>query len=540
MSARHPIALRLALLAGSGLALSLAFSPFPLRFLSLVALIPLLWIIETESPARVFRYGSFFGATFAMFHLWWFWTLVVPVEPVTRVLLDIGVVLLFGVLGLIVGLFALAAKKLGIWWSPLIWAALEWLRSQSDMGFPWGLLGTSLTPYVPLIQSASIIGVYGLSALVVLINLLTWRCIAGARRALFVPLLAVSVLAPLAFGLARLRPAETWFRVGIVQPNVSPLEKGEASVRETTWADMLRMSHEAVAQGASLLVYPETSSLVDIERPSAFRDSLQQMADASGTYILTGSPAFHATEYLNATALIEPHRTLNQLYYKLHLAPFSERFPFVRSVPFLRNIMTRDMGDAGNGVEFKVFSAALASQGSGGHGSMGSGQNPGTPEPCKTETLKPETLKPSSPVHFCTPICFEGIFPELTRQFADRGAELIVNVTNDGWFRKTPGPYQHCELMIMRAVENGLPFVRSANNGISLVADPYGRVLKQTPLFVATSLVQDVPKPLAPTFYRRNGDQFAYASLLLTAILTLVRLARAIFRRRPRPLPPSP
>jgi apolipoprotein N-acyltransferase len=516
LTVRHPTAFRLTLLAASALALSFAFSPFPLRFLSLVALIPLLWIIETEPAARAFRYGVFFGAVFFMFHLWWLWTLVVPVEPVTRILLDIGVVLLFGVLGLFVGLFALAAKKLGIWWSPLIWAALEWLRSQSEMGFPWGLLGTSLTPYVPLIQSASIIGVYGISALVVLMNLLTWRIIAGRKRAVFVPLLAASVLIPLGFGLARIRPNPTWFRVGIIQPNVSPLDKGEPSVRDATWADMLRMSHEAVAQDASLLVYPETASLVDIERSSSFRDSLQQMADTSGTFILTGSPAFHATEYLNATALIEPHRSLTQLYYKLHLAPFSERFPFVRSIPFLRNIMTRDMGDAGSGVEFKVFEAMLKED-PGGRG------------------LLPTPYSQLPSVRFCTPICFEGIFPELTRQFAVRGAELIVNVTNDGWFRKTPGPYQHCELMLMRATENGLPFVRSANNGISLVADPYGRVLKRTPLFVSTSLVQDVPRPLSPTFYRRFGDQFAYASLLITAILTLIRLGTVIFRRRPSP-----
>ena len=508
LAARHPTAFRLALLAFSALALSFAFSPFPLRFLSLVALIPLLWIVETEPASRAFRYGVFFGAVFFMFHLWWLWTLVVPVEPVTRILLDVGVVLLFGVLGLFVGLFALAAKKLGIWWSPLIWAALEWLRSQSEMGVPWGLLGTSLTPYVPLIQSACIIGVYGVSALVVLMNLLTWRVIVSRRRAAFVPLLAVSVLSAAGFRACPDAPDQAWFRVGIVQPNVSPLDKGDPSVRDSVWADMLRMSHEAVARDAVLLVYPETASLVDIERSSSFRDSLQQMADASGTCILTGSSAFHANEYLNATALIEPHRPLTQLYYKLHLAPFSERFPFVRSVPFLRNIMTRDMGDAGNGVEFKVFRARTAPA-------------PGV-------------------VRFCTPICFEGIFPELTRQFAARGAELIVNVTNDGWFRKTPGPYQHCELMIMRAVENGLPFVRSANNGISLVADPYGRVLKRTPLFVATSPVQDVPKPLAPTFFRRNGDQFAYASLLITLVLVLIRLARAICRRKPRSLPPSP
>ncbi len=525
LAARHPTAFRLALLAFSALALSFAFSPFPLRFLSLVALIPLLWIIETEPASRAFRYGVFFGAVFFMFHLWWLWTLVVPVEPVTRILLDVGVVLLFGVLGLFVGLFALAAKKLGIWWSPLIWAALEWLRSQSEMGAPWGLLGTSLTPYVPLIQSACIIGVYGVSALVVLMNLLTYRVIVSRRRAVFVPLLAASVLIPLGCGLARIRPNQTWFRVGIVQPNVSPLDKGAPSVRDSVWADMLRMSHEAVARDAVLLVYPETASLVDIERSSSFRDSLQRMADTSGTCILTGSSAFHANEYLNATALIEPHRPLTQFYYKMHLAPFSERFPFVRSVPFLRKIMTRDMGDAGSGTEFKVFTASLKETGR---------MADNAEETANGEGLLTTNYSLLTNVRFCTPICFEAIFPDLLQQFTTRGADLIVNVTNDGWFRKTPGPYQHCELMLMRATENGVPFVRSANNGISLVADPYGRVLKRTPLFVATSLVQDVPRPLNPTFYRKYGDQFAYLSLAITLLLALIRVLAVLFRPKRR------
>jgi apolipoprotein N-acyltransferase len=508
--ARHPFSFRLTLLAVSALALSFAFSPFPLRFLSLVALIPLLWIIEAEPASRSFRYGFFFGAIFFAFHLWWLWTLVVPVEPVTRILLDIGVVLLFGVLGVFVGLFALAAKKLGIWWSPLLWAALEWLRSQSEMGFPWGLLGTSLMPMPALTQSAAFIGVYGLSAWVVWMNLVAFKCLTSPKRAALVSLLAVSVLLPLGFGVLRLKPNQPWFKVGIVQPNVSPLDKGDSQHRVATWADMLRLSREAVARGARLLVFPETASLVDIERPGEFRDSLQALADSSGVAVLTGTPLYHATEYLNATALIEPLKPLTQYYCKLHLAPFSERFPFVRSVPFLRNVMTRDMGDAGSGTEFSVFRATL-----------------------ENRNHKAEAPGPSQVVRFSTPICFEGIFPELTQQFVARGADVIVNITNDGWFGRTPGPYQHCELMLMRAVENGVPFVRAANNGISLVADPYGRVLRRTPLFVTTSLVEDVPRPLKPTFYRRHGNQFAHLCLAAVAVLILVRLGQALFRREP-------
>lgn len=482
---------RLILLAVSALALSLAFAPFPLRFLSPIALVPLFWVIDTSTPGEAFRYGLFFGSVFYLFHLWWLYALVVPVEPATRILLDLGVTLLFVYLGLYVALFALATKHLGLLWSPFIWAALEWIRSQSEAGFPWGLLGTSLTPYPPAIQGAALIGVYGMSALVVWIALLVYKSIKRRGRAVFVPLLAVSLAVPVVYGLVRIRPSQPWFRVGLIQPNVSPLEKGRVSEREETWRAMLRLSRAAISRKARVLVFPETATLVDISREVGFRDSLQLLANSGEVLIITGTPRYFPTGTMNATALIEPHEpAITQYYMKTHPAPFSERFPFVDKVPLLRRIMTRDMGDMIPGREYKVFDV-------GGH-------------------------------RFSTAICFEGIFPDLIREFTRRGAEMIVVVTNDGWFGRTPGPYQHNELMIMRAVENGVPLVRSANNGISLVADPYGKVLAQTGLYVMTDLVQDVPRPLPGTFYRRYGDRFSPLCLIAVGILILLRIIPAI------------
>ncbi|MEO0004556.1 MAG: apolipoprotein N-acyltransferase, partial [candidate division WOR-3 bacterium] len=127
-------------------------------------------------------------------------------------------------------------------------------------------------------------------------------------------------------------------------------------------------------------------------------------------------------------------------------------------------------------------------------------------------------------------ICFEAIFPDLAREFVRRGSRLLVVVTNDGWFGRLPGAYQHAELAVMRTVENGVPMVRSANNGISFIVDPYGRVLKKTRLFEQTVLSGTVPESLNPTPYRRYGDWLVliYPSLLILGVI-LRRILTIIF-----------
>jgi apolipoprotein N-acyltransferase len=489
---KRPTVARLVALAIGAVALSFAFSPFPLRFLSPIALIPLFWVIDTERPKRTFLYALFFGSVFFLCHLWWLYTLVVPVARVTRVLLDIGVTLLFGYMGLWIALFAWGTRRLGLYAAPFIWAGTEWLRSQTEGGFPWGLLGTSLTPYAPLIQGASVVGVYGVSALVVWWGLLLYRLLKGPGRDLFAGLLAVSVLLPFGFGLVRMKPNRFWFRAGLIQPNVSPVEKGKTKTREQNWRDLLRLSRQAIGQGARVLVFPETATLTDISDSGPFQDSLHRLSDTCGVLIVTGTPLYRSFGYMNATTVFVPHQPLTDFYWKIHPAPFSEHFPFVDKVPLLRKVMTNDMGNQVSGSELKVFDIS-------GH-------------------------------KFSTAICFEGIFPGLIRQFCRRGAEMIAIVTNDGWFGKTPGPYQHCELMVMRAVENGVPLVRAANNGISLVSDPYGRILSQTGLFVEATLIQDVPRPAGATFYRRFGDVFSILCLLTIGVLILVRVA---LRKKP-------
>jgi apolipoprotein N-acyltransferase len=211
--------------------------------------------------------------------------------------------------------------------------------------------------------------------------------------------------------------------------------------------------------------------------------AIRGLADSLRTEIFTGTPLFdeRRNSWHNGAVLIRPgEEPVKQRYYKIRLVPFSEKIPYADELPIIRKILgTADMGDWARGHDYTVF-----------HWSGG-------------------TLS--------TLICFEAIFPDLTREFTRRGSQLLAVVTNDGWFGRMVGAQQHAELAVLRTVENGVPMIRSANNGISLIVDPYGRILKQTPLFVQTILAGPVPQPLAPTIYRRYGDR-----LMLMCLLGLV------------------
>lgn len=483
---------------------SLAFAPFPLRFLAFFALVPLLWIVREARPGRAFLFGWLFGGLLFAAHLWWLWFLVVPVEPVTRVLLNIGVALLFAYLGLYVGVFAWLARRWGLWSAPLVWPLLELLRTKSQIGFPWGLLGYAMTPYVPFIQIASLGGVYLVSAWLVLVNLLLFdlvRVLAShaptkksPTRALAGRLawIAFAFALPLGFSAFHIRPLTPWFSLAIVQPNVSPFDKGDWDSREKIQADLATLTRQAAATKPDLILYPETATLVDVTRSTTVGPLIRSLADSLRTEIFTGTPLFdeRRNSWHNGAVLIRPgEHPVKQRYHKIHLVPFSEKIPYSDELPIIRRLLgTADMGDWARGRDYTVFQWSRGA--------------------------------------LSALICFEAIFPDLAREFTRRGSELLAVVTNDGWFGRLVGAQQHAELAILRTVENGVPMIRSANNGISFIVDPYGRVLKQTRLFVQTILAGQVPRPTSPTLYRRHGDWFMLVCLLGLVVGLAIQRAR--------------
>jgi len=490
----------------SAFGLSFAFAPFGARFLAYFALIPLLAMIERHHFKKVFLYGLLFGAVFALFHLWWLYFLIVPVEPVTRILLLLGVTILFVYLGLYTAVFAIATKFLGLGFAPLIWAVLEFVRTKSEIGFPWGFLGYTQTPYTPIVQMGSVFGVYGLSAWLVWINLLVLWIFKRKHKLTYAVILIISLILPIGYGLIRMKEKPAVLKVAIVQPNVGPNEKGDRESRNRLLVELTGLVRSSAEQKPDLIILPETATIVDITRSRDLQAAFQAMADSHQVSIFTGTPLFEpeGSVYYNSAVLFNPGQVrvdsitendsivyltlprFDQIYRKIHLVPFSERIPYVDKIALIRKIETGDMGDCTPGKERTVFDMPSRSQ---------------------------NTAHKLSAL-----ICFESIFPDLAREFTSQGADMLVNITNDGWFGKTPGPYQHCELAVLRSVENGVPLIRSANNGISLISDPYARVKKRTGLFTQTVLVDSVSGPLRPTFYRSYGDIFIYFGLAIIGI----------------------
>jgi apolipoprotein N-acyltransferase len=422
----------------------------------------------------------------------------VPVEPLTRLLLNLGVVLMFAYLGLYTGVFALVVRRLGIWTAPLAWPLLELLLSQSQIAFPWNLLGASMTPWLPFANLAALGGVYLVSAWVVLVNALVHKLLFDPRRVRFAVALVIAFALPVGWYALRARPLSPWFTVAVVQPDVSPLDKGDWDSREKIQADLLRLTRQAAAEKPDLIVFPETATLVDVTRSGSIGPALRALVDSLGVELFTGSPLYDDARrsWHNGATLLRPGEWPPvQHYYKMFLVPFSEKIPYSDELPIIRKLIgTSDMGDWARGHDWTVFN-------------------------WRKGTLSAH-------------ICFEIVFPQHARAMARRGSMLLVNVTNDGWFGKLPGAYQHTELSVMRAIETGLPLVRSANNGVSMVVSPYGRVIKRTRLFEQALLVADVPEPALPPPYRIWGDWpltvFCLAGLAVALVLRLRRRVRHV------------
>jgi apolipoprotein N-acyltransferase len=203
---------------------------------------------------------------------------------------------------------------------------------------------------------------------------------------------------------------------------------------------------------------------------------------------------------LNSAYLLGAGGTVLGRYDKHHLVPFGEYIPLKSSLLFFLDKLVEGIGDfeAGPGATVLSF----------------------------TPTGLADNGTPRKPVKFGVAICYEVIFPDLVRQFADNGAEFLVTITNDGWFGRSSAPSQHFAMVVFRSVENHLAFVRSANTGVSGFIDPVGRIVTASPIFTEQALKSAIAVGQPHTFYSRHGDVFAYACAIICALLCLFALFR--------------
>jgi apolipoprotein N-acyltransferase len=320
----------------------------------------------------------------------------------------------------------------------------------------------------------------------------------GARRNL--PALAtLTLLVVLLVGAGRWRaaaldalPAAGTLRVGLAQGNVAQDQKWDPAFQAETMERYRRLTTEAARERPGLIVWPETAAPFFFQEPGPQRDEVFALARQTGTPLLFGSPAFHQLpsgrlEQLNRAYLVLGDGREAGTYDKMELVPFGEYVPF-QSIFFFVSHMVTAVGNIGPGLVPTVFAL------------------PGA--------------------RFGTLICYEGVFPALTRRFVADGANFLVNVTNDAWFGQTSAPYQHLAQDTFRAIENRVPMVRAANTGISAIVDADGDIRWQGPLFETLWHVDEIHWTGVRSFYTRFGDVFVWACALATAVAIAYGLAR--------------
>jgi len=492
----------------SGILLAAAFPPLPVGFLAYLGLIPLLLSAERLQGKSAYGAGFLQGLVFYGASLYW----IAWITPMGAV----GAILYMSAFrGLTVLALSAVIRRfgaLGMWAAPLLIVAFEYFNSLGDMGFPWLVLGNSQTAYLPLIQYASATGVYGVSFWVVLVNV-TGLCVLRRR----VPVLAgVAALAclfalPAVQGfwvLSQARVEETT-SVAVVQPDTPPVAK-ETRGFNYNYDILAPLTAEAVEKGARMVIWPETAvpAYLQGEFHRPYRNRIQALADSLDAFIYTGTwhieDGSPARSY-NASVLFSPGREKLPQYNKMKLVPFGERAPFPEILPFLRQIQFSGGGFVSAnfeaGTDYTIF-----------NGPDGS---------------------------FAGLICFDSVFPGLAREFVARGAQLLVVITNDAWFGRTSGPFQHAEAAVFRAIENRRAVARCANTGVSSLIDPYGHKIRQTAIFHQAVLQAELPLRTDLTFYTRYGDVFSLLCLAASALLALAAV-RGRATAQPGPAAESP
>lgn len=394
------------------------------------------------------------------------------------------------------------------------WVALEMIRARVLGGFPWNFLGVSQFRMVPLIQIASVTGVYGISFLVVWTSLSFYsagRMILSRPHSrfaweaeVFFPLLVVAGL----FALGEIKVNQSpstrrgsttgMLRVALVQPSIPQNLIWDENANSNRFEELLAQSETALTHQADLLVWPESAVP---EFDDATYAAIRHFVRAHGVWLIFNADDVEprpqaANEYdndvFNAAFLMDPNGNVAGIYHKQKLVMFGEYVPWASWLPFA-----------------KWLTPITGSY---------------TPGHSTAQFYLEDFHAAASPL-----ICFEDLFPQLARKAADGGADILVNLTNDGWFGQSAEQWQHETSAIFRAVENGIPLVRCCNNGITCWIDAEGRPReifrdKSGSVYGEGAMVFDLPlERHEPTFYTRHGDCFGWSCVGIALVLCSFR-----------------
>jgi apolipoprotein N-acyltransferase len=507
-----PWYLRWLLALASGAAMALSFPNYDLWLLAWPAVGLLLFACFGARPRAGFFYGWLHGVIF--------YPLAVPwIETVMHQFGNIDALTATAILALLTVVFALFPAVFG-WaiafvsrkarppqnWvyvcalAPFLWVTLEYARTYLILGgFPWNLTGYAATASLGMMQLAAITGIYGLSFLIAAwSSLIVYAIFTGRQRVWKIAIIATGVL--LVWGVSGkyfVPRAEPRFTAHLVQTNFPQSAEYPANWMQLHLGEMEQLDRISVGsaqdsrQRPALIVWPEVPAPFSMQDPS-FAQRAQQIARDSGGDFLVGVVDWKrspngGSQATNTAILLNPAGLRLFTYDKIHLVPFGEFVPYRQWLTFAGRL-TADLSDFTAG---KAFSIGQLPQGK-----------------------------------FGVFICYEAIFPDEVREFTRHGAQLLINISNDGWFGRSSAPPQHLMMARVRAVENRRWLLRDTNNGFTASIDPYGRIVAELPTDVRSELEAPYDFRSGFTLYTRLGDWFAWLCILASLSIFVAALRK--------------
>ena len=468
----------------SAIVLVFSFPSFSLSFLAFAGFVPLFFAIENKSPKKAFLISFAAGFIFYLGTLYWLYHVTV----IGLVILCLYLALYFGAFGWILAGGGFKTRPY-IFLIAFIWIILEYIQVNIPiLGFGWVSLAYSQYRNLSLIQIADFSGVYGVSFVIMMVNVSIYMSLRGAKRRsnlkkeiaepvanlllrllrfarndrrgiAFLVMTILVLTASYTYGFFRLneRQGSNSIKISVIQGNIPQELKWDPDAQDMIMGKYIALTKISALDNPDLIVWPETSFPRFFETDKEMTEKVFALAKEINIRMLLGANTEKDGNYFNSAVLVSAKGEIAGIYDKIHLVPFGEYVPFSDRFPALHKLVLGELGEFTPGKEFKVFV----------------GDRHACPLPIKFSVL----------------ICFEDIFPELSRQFVKNGAQFLIVITNDAWYGKSGAAYQHAACSVFRAIENRVPVVRCANTGYSCFIDSKGRIYdsveeKNTHLFV--------------------------------------------------------
>lgn len=485
-----------------------------------VALVPLILAIRDVAPSRAFLITSLAALVWYSGSVFWVYRAMNTfggLSPATSVMVLILLVL---IISAYISFAPMLARLIQTRWRgelivllPVCWVAMEICRNYFPCnGFSWSNIAMSQWRLLPIIQIADVVGVYGLIFLIVWVNVFIAEVIARLMgddvEQLFAKgaMTIILILVTLGYGFIRMNSiadamADTpVIRVGMIQGNIPQEDKWEEGMAEQNLNEQRKLARQLRNAPVDLIIWPEAAFPWVIKTDVTDMDpvilGLDEDEFGKLPFTLLGNvAAADDHELYNSATLLDAKGQVVGRYHKTHLVPFGEYIPYKKLLFFARKL-TRPVGNFLAGTSFAPLSAGRANAG--------------------------------------VLICYEDIFPEISREAVRRGAGFLANLTNDAWYGVSSAPYQHLAISVFRAVENRRYLLRATNTGVSAVISPTGKLLVESGLFQQATIVAPVAIMSATSTYTRTGDWFAYACLLYACfgvIMVVLVKCRERFKR---------